>query len=420
MPPMNNFWIILSHTYLTKLKTKSFIVTTIVMLVFMLAITNLNRIMDLFDKNGGAERIAVLDKTGQLYTPFKEQVKLINKDLKLSTFTGTEKEAEKKVENGALRGYLVLSLDKDNLPEGSYKALTIADSAIYTDLQNGLQQLKTMLAARQINLTDAQLQKLYKPVLFKKAALERNAKTEAELNQARGIVYILLFIIYFAVLMYANMIAMEVAIEKSSRVMEILISSVSPIKQMFAKIIGVALLSITQLAFLLSAGYYSMQKNMEQLKGSFSDFFGFSELPIGTIIYAIIFFLLGYFLYATLAAFLGSLVSRIEDVQQMISPMSMLVIAGFVIAAFGLSKPDSPFITVTSFIPFFAPMIMFLRVGMLNIPIWESFLSIAILAATILFLAIFGAKVYRGGVLMYGRSSSFKDIKKALQLTKNK
>jgi ABC-2 type transport system permease protein len=102
----------------------------------------------------------------------------------------------------------------------------------------------------------------------------------------------------------------------------------------------------------------------------------------------------------------------------MITPMTLLVVAGFMIAMFGLGKPDSPFIVITSYIPFFTPMIMFLRVGMLNIPVWEAVLGISILMATIVFLAVFGARVYRGGVLMYGKSNSFKDIKKALQLTK--
>ncbi|WP_338379139.1 ABC transporter permease, partial [Enterococcus faecium] len=138
------------------------------------------------------------------------------------------------------------------------------------------------------------------------------------------------------------------------------------------------------------------------------------------IIYGVIFFILGYFLYATLAAFLGSLVSRIEDVQQMITPMTLLVVAGFMIAMFGLGQPEVGFITATSFIPFFTPMIMFLRVGMLNIPFWVVGLSIGLLVATIILLAVFGARVYRGGVLMYGKSTSFKDIKTALQLTKKK
>ncbi|MEH7503231.1 ABC transporter permease [Neobacillus drentensis] len=415
---MNNFWIILIHTYLNKLKTKSFIITTLLTVAIVLVLTNLSNIIDIFDKNDGKEKVAVLDETGQLYEPLEKQVKTINKNIKLTLYEGREVEAEKAVEKGDYQGIILLSFNEEKLPVAQYKAMTIADSALFTDLQTSLQQLKTMLAASQINLTPVQLQKLYEPVSFEKIALEKNAKTEEELNQARGLVYVLLFIIYFSVIMYANMIAMEVATEKSSRVMEILISSVSPIKQMFAKIIGIGLLSLTQLAVFLTVGYFSFKQNMESLKEGFFGGYGFGDIPVDTIVYAVIFFILGYFLYATLAAFLGSLVSRIEDVQQMITPMTMLVVAGFMIAMFGLGKPDALFITVTSYIPFFTPMIMFLRVGMLTIPVWEALLGIAILVATITFLAIFGARVYRGGVLMYGQSNSFKDIKKALQLTK--
>jgi ABC-2 type transport system permease protein len=417
--PINKFWIILFHTYLTKFKTKSFMITTLLTVVIMLGLSNMNNIIELFDKSGGKEKVAVLDETGQLYEPLKEQISALNKDLQLSKFDGSEKEAQKAVENGDYAGIVQLRLDTKQLPEATYKAMSVADSSLYSDLQTGLQQLKTMLAASQINLTPTQLQQLYEPVSFEKIALEKNAKTEEELNQARGLVYVLLFIIYFAVIMYANMIAMEVATEKSSRVMEILISSVSPIKQMFAKILGIGLLSLTQLAVLLSVGYFSIKRNLSSLEGGFFDAFGFGNIPLSTIAYAVIFFILGYFLYATLAAFLGSLVSRIEDVQQMITPMTLLVVAGFMIAMFGLGKPDSPFIVITSYIPFFTPMIMFLRVGMLNIPVWEAALGISILLGTIVFLAVFGARVYRGGVLMYGKSNSFKDIKKALQLTKN-
>ncbi|MBV7508179.1 ABC transporter permease [Bacillus sp. sid0103] len=416
---MNSFWIILFHTYLNKLKTKSFIITTLLTVVIVLALTNLTNIIAIFDKNDGKENVAILDETGQLFEPYKKQVSTINKDIKLTLFKGSEAEAEKAVEKGTYSGIVMLRLNDEELPFAIYKAKSIADSSLYTDLQTSLQQLKTMLAASQIHLTPVQLAKLYEPVSFTKVALEKNAKTEEELNQARGLVYVLLFIIYFSVIMYANMIAMEVATEKSSRVMEILISSVSPIKQMFAKIIGIGLLSLTQLAVFLAVGYFSFKQNMESLKEGFFGVYGFGDIPLATIIYAVIFFILGYFLYATLAAFLGSLVSRIEDVQQMITPMTLLVVAGFMIAMFGLGKPDASFITVTSFIPFFTPMIMFLRVGMLTIPAWEVLIGIAVLVLTIVFLAIFGARVYRGGVLMYGQSNSFKDIKKALQITKN-
>lgn len=403
---------------MSKLKTKSFLVTTILTAGIMLALTNMTNIIDFFNKGDEADKIAVIDESGQLFEPLNEQMRLVNEELVLEKYDGNEADAKKAVEEGKYKGLLELKLNNEELPAASYKAMSIADSAIPGDLQAALQQIKTAIASTQINIDPDQLEKLYAPVEFQKSALEEDAKTEEELNQARGLVYVLLFVIYFAVIMYANMIAMEVATEKSSRVMEIMISSVSPIKQMFAKILGIGLLSLTQLAVLLLVGYFSVKQNLDNMEGGFFEFFGFGNIAGSTIAYAVIFFILGYFLYATMAAFLGSLVSRIEDVQQMITPMTMLVVAGFMMAMFGLGQPEAPFVKYTSFIPFFSPMLMFLRVGMLNIPFWEIALSIGILVATIVFLAVFGARVYRGGVLMYGKSNSFKDIKKALQLTK--
>lgn len=415
---MNNFLIILFHTYFSKLKTKSFLVTTILTAVILITLTNIPRIIEFFEKDGDVEKVAVIDTSGQLFQPLVEQLKITNQDLELIPFSDSIEAAEQKVEEGEYIGVLQLTMTSEQLPAANYKSMSMAESVVVTELQTALQQIKTVMASSQLNLTQEQLSQLYEPVPFERLALEENAKTEEELNQARGLVYVLLFIIYFAVIMYASMIATEVATEKSSRVMEILISSVSPVKQMFAKIIGVGLLSLTQMAVFLIVGYISIKQNLESLEGGFFEFFGFGNVPVATIAYGVTFFILGYFLYATLAAFLGSLVSRIEDVQQMITPMTLLVVAGFMIAMVGLSQPEAGFITVTSFIPFFTPMIMFLRVGMLNIPFWEISLSIAILVGTIAILAIFGGRVYRGGVLMYGKSNSFKDIKKALQLTK--
>ncbi|MEW9109194.1 ABC transporter permease [Cytobacillus gottheilii] len=414
---MNSFWIILSHTYFSKLKTKSFIITTIITALLVAGLANMNNIIGFFEGDEAADQVLVMDQESELYAPLAEQLELAESELIVEQFTGTEEEAEEAVTNGEYSGLLLLSMNSDNMPEGLYKARSVADSTISGELQGALQQLKTVMAASEVNLTQEQLNQLYDPVSFNTAALEDNAKSAEELNQARGLVYVLLFVIYFAVIMYANMIAMEVATEKSSRVMEILISSVPPIRQMFAKILGVALLSLTQMLVILAVGYYFVKQNLDSMQGGFFEFFGFGDVPAITITYAVIFFILGYFLYATLAAFLGSLVSKIEDVQQMITPMTMVIVAAFLIAMFGLTDPEASFVTITSYIPFFTPMIMFMRVGMLTLPVWEPILGIAILLISIIVLAIFGAKVYKGGVLLYGKSSSFKDIKKALQLS---
>ncbi|WP_400246334.1 ABC transporter permease [Niallia sp. JL1B1071] len=413
---MNSFWIILFHTFLSKFKTKSFLITTAITILFVVALTNLSTIIETFSGEDEKTEVAVIDQSASLLPVIQEAAETLNEDVKLVPYKDGEESAKKEVEEGNYSGVLIVDVDSSNLPIATYYTMDIAESSISGNLSNSIQLVKSQLAANQLNLTNEQLAKLNEPVSFEKIALEKDAKTEEELNQARGLVYVLLFLIYFAVILYANMIATEVATEKSSRVMEILISSVSPIKHMFAKILGIGLLSLTQLALLMAVGYFSLTSN-ESLS-SMEGFLGFSEVPVSTIIYAAIFFILGYFLYATLAALLGSLVSRIEDVQQMITPMTLLIVAGFMIAMFGLSAPDTTFVTITSYIPFFTPMLMFMRVGMLNLPVWEPILGIIILVATIMILAIFGARVYKGGVLMYGKSNSYKDIKKALQLTK--
>lgn len=414
---MNKFWIVLSHTYLSKLKTKSFIISTIIMMALILVLSNLSNLIDKFDSDE-QEKVAVIDQTeGGLFDSYKNAVAGVNDDLSIIS-AQDEKQAEEMVSAEEIVGYLLIQKDKTLGFKGTYKANQISDSAVSNDLLLALTQLKGQITAKELNLTEQQIAQLNTPPAFDTIALQKNAKTEEDLNQARGLVYVLLFVIYFGVLMYATMIAMEVATEKTSRVMEILISSVPPVTQMFAKILGVALLSLTQMILFFGVGYFSIKQNLTGMDEGFFSFFGFGSTDISTIIYAIIFALLGYFLYATLAACLGSVVSKIEDVQQMISPMTMLVVIAFMIAMFGLGNPSASYITITSFIPFFTPMIMFLRVGMLEVPFWEIAISIGVLILTIVLLGIIGAKIYRGGVLMYGSSKSLKSIKNALQLSK--
>lgn len=416
---MNNFFLILSHSYLSKLKAKSFIISTVIIAAALVLLANFDSIISNFSDDD-TSKIAVQDETGKLYDPLVQQLKTMNSEIELESTTQSMKEIEKKIESDELNGLLILSESSEGLPQALYKSNSLSESNVTGELQVALQNVKSSLAASILELSGDELALLSGPVAFEKEALIEGAKSEEELSQARGIVYVLLFFIYFSVIAYANMTAMEVATEKSSRVMEILISSVSPVKQMFAKIIGIGLAGLTQLAVILAVGYFTMIQKKDELVGDFFEGFGFESLSVGVIIYAVTFFLLGYFLYATMAALLGSLVSRIEDVQQMIMPMTFLIMIGFFISMFGLGNPESSFVTITSYIPFFTPMVMFLRVGMLNLPVYEPVIGIVVLLATIIILGVFGARVYRGGVLLYGKSNSYKDIKKAIDITSKK
>lgn len=406
----NKFWIVFLHTYVTKLKSKSFFISTIITAFIVFGISQLDRIIEAFSDNG-QKTIGVIDETNGWYEALQSQLQS-NKEIKLVRHDKSEEQAKELVQTEKWYAYIVLDV-QNGQPKVTYYAKNIADSDVIHGIEQALQQVKIAMMAKQIGLTYEQINALYAPIAIEKVVLEEHAKTEEQLNQARAIVYVLLFAMYMFVLMYGSMIMMEVATEKSSRIMEILISSISPVQQLFGKILGVALLSLTQFMFIFSVGYVSMKQSdiLRQL-------LGMNELPLSLITYGIIFFLLGYLLYAMLFAVLGSIVSRVEEVQQMAGPVTMLVVAAFIMAMFGLNAPESPFIAAMSFVPFFAPMIMFLRIGMLNVPVWEIALSIALLIGTIAFLFVFGSKVYRGGVLMYNQTSSWKDLKRAWQLTK--
>ncbi|OEI73587.1 hypothetical protein BG616_05030 [Bacillus subtilis] len=419
---MNKFWIMLSHTYKNKIMAKSFIISTVITVLLVLAVTNLESIISLFQGDDAKEKIAVIDETNELYPIFSKQLKAVDTDgdLDLKLSKQSEDEVTKQVKDESLDGMLIIKRDEKGTISGTYKALTISDESTYQTLQQALTQTKTAVGTAELGVSQETISSLYAPVTVGQQALKEGAKSEEELGQTVGLVYIMLFVIYFSVIMYASMIAMEVATEKSSRVMEILISSMPPIQQMFAKLLGIGLVGITQLAIIIGAGSLSLKLNQKsETTSSVGGFLNLTDVSATTVIYAVIFFLLGYFLYATLAAFLGSVVSRIEDVQQTITPMTLLVVAGFMIAMFGLNAPDAGFITVTSFIPFFTPMIMFLRVGMLDIPFWQAAAGIGITLLTIVILAVIGARIYKGGVLIYSNSSAFKAIKQALRLAKN-
>lgn len=414
---MNKFWIITSHTYMTRFKSKSFLISTIITLLFVIGLANYQTIFDSFSNDNG-NKIAVVDETGELFAQLESAVESTNNEIDLVSYNGSAEEGRAAVVEEEYAALVTLSHNARDLPEGTYYANNITDSAEQTVIQQQLQQIKVAAATQQAGIDQQAITEIYSPVTFNTVALDESAKSTEELSQARGIVYVMLFVLYLSVITYGNMIATDVATEKSSRVMELLVSSVSPVTQMFAKIIGIALLGLTQVGLLLGLGYWMITAKQDELTGGVFQYFGIQGASASIFIYAGIFFILGYLLYATLAAMLGSLVSRTEDVQQLIMPMIFLIMIAFFIAMYGLNAPDSSFIVISSYIPFFTPMLMFLRVGMLDIPFWEVALSLGILIGTIILLALIGARVYKGGVLMYGKSSSLKDFKKALALSK--
>jgi ABC-2 type transport system permease protein len=132
----------------------------------------------------------------------------------------------------------------------------------------------------------------------------------------------------------------------------------------------------------------------------------------------LIFYLLGYLIYATIFAAVGSLVSRAEEVQQAITPAMLFIVAAFLLAMFGIGSPNAAWVTVLSYVPFFSPFLMFLRIGVSNPAWWEIALSLGILIVSIFILVWMAAKIYRVGVLMYGKKPSMREVYRAIQMMK--
>jgi len=419
---MRDFWTIFKQSFWTKAKTKSFVITTLIVVAGIFLMANLSTIISKVQDAGvfgGADKdiIYVIDDSGSNLTEQLQQ-QLVAKDsgLTLKASTKSVQELEKQVSGEKINSFLVLQLNDIDTIQAIYTSKNANAIEQPMTLREALQNVQTNLKANSLELTGEEVGQLFAPIQFEQDAVSASSKSEEELSEARGLVYVLIFVIYFAVLYYSNMIAMEVATEKSSRVMEIIISSVSPVKHMFAKIAGVGTLGLLQIALFGLTGFVALKTSSSDLTSGVFSFFGFSNVSVSTMIYAVVFFLLGYFLYATLAALLGSLVSRTEDVQQLLLPMTFIIIIASFIAFTGLGNPEATYVQYASYFPFFTPLVMFLRVGMLELPMWEPVLGISILLITIFILGWFGSRVYRGGVLMYGASQSLKDIKKAIQL----
>ncbi|RLQ85049.1 ABC transporter permease [Planomicrobium sp. Y74] len=415
---MHSFWIIFKQAFMTKARTKSFIITTIIVAAAFFLLANLPNIIESFEDDEEGQVIHVIDESGELIPQLQSQLEQTESDIQAMPTEMSEEELQQGITEGTIESYLVI--EEGETLSARYVSESANEIGAGSEVEKAVQAIQTAQTAERLGLNGAEVGELFMPAEFEREAVSDSSKTEEELSQARGLVYVLILLIYVAVIYYPNMIAMEVANEKSSRVMEILISSVSPVKHMFAKIAGIGTLGIVQMLIFGIAGYFAFKTSGSDMAEGFFSVMGFSEIKVSTFLFAVLFFLLGYFLYAVLAALLGSLVSRTEDVQQLMLPMMFLIIISSFIAFSGIGMPEANYVTVSSFIPFFAPLVMFLRVGMLDIPLWEPLLSIAIMLLTIGALGWFGARVYRGGVLMYGSSQSLKDIGKAIRLGNKK
>ena len=215
--------------------------------------------------------------------------------------------------------------------------------------------------------------------------------------------YIMIFALYMVILLYGQMVATNVASEKSSRAMELLVTSAKPTSMMFGKVLASCIAGFSQLVLVFGTAILLYNINKDSLSNPLIT--SIFDIPIELFIYLIVFFVLGFLIYAFMFGAVGSTASKLEDINTAVMPITYLFIIAFMVVMFSMASGeiDNTLMRVCSYIPFTSPMAMFTRICMSTVAWYEIAISIAILVGSTIGIGILSAKIYRVGVLLYGR-----------------
>lgn len=217
------------------------------------------------------------------------------------------------------------------------------------------------------------------------------------------------------ILLYGQMVATNVATEKSSRAMEVLITSAKPTSMMFGKVIASCIAGLVQLLAVFGSAlvFYNLNKSYWEDEQTIQSIF---NIPPELLGYMLVFFLLGFLIFAFLYGAIASTVSRLEDINTAVQPVTFLFLIGFMVVIFSMTSAnvDSILMKICSFVPFTSPMAMFTRIAMSTVAWYEIAASIAILAGSTVAVGFVAAKIYRTGVLLYGTTPKIGTVLKMI------
>ncbi|WP_425255101.1 ABC transporter permease [Mammaliicoccus sciuri] len=414
---MNKFWPTFNLTYMQKVKSKSFIIMTAIFMILIFALSNIDKIIDFFDND--SKVVAIQTDNDMIYKVLEKQYKQ-NDDIEKVEKVSLEK-GKKGVKDEKYKRLIQVNVKGEKVDGTIYEKGNVSESEKMT-LQSTLSQMQSSLTAQKLNLSEKDLKTLNTPSDVKTEEIKSNDEKQSSdidpkvqaLNSA--VVYIIIFLSFFITINYANQIGSEIATEKTTRVIEMIVTSVKPSIHVSAKILAIIAVAFTQIFFIILAIVISIFAF--DLKGLFESA-GVEYGPETTriIIYGAVYLILGVVSYISLAAILGALTSRIEDLAQSMMPVTFISLAAFYIAIFSISNPDTMLVKVTSFIPMLSPMVMLLRTTSESTPEWHLLLGIVISVVTCIILLVFAAKTYRGSVLTYEKGV-IKNLKNALNITK--
>jgi len=412
---MSKIGIVIGREYLTRVRKKSFIILTVLMPVLIVAmIGGIFFLSSIKDKQ--AKVIVVADETGQYFSLLKNTGQYVFIEAKTG-FADFRKNSDESV-------YATLVITDDLLKNPgaitlySYKQLvSSAENTISSQLNEYLSNKK--LDSYQIPnlrniISDSKVNLKIKTI--KTDATGKEIQTSAEFASSIGLIFTTL--IYMFIFVYGAMVMQGVMEEKTNRIVEVIVSSLKPFDLMMGKLIGIGLVGLTQFGIWATV-LFGVSFSGLFISGDFILFQKISGLfeavNMATIcFYFVLFFIGGYLMYASLFASIGAIVNSQEDTQQYMMPVTILVLFALYAGIFSAQNPDGPLAFWSSLIPFTSPIVMMVRVPF-GVPWWQMLLSIALLFLTVILIVKLAAKIYRVGILMYGKKPTYREIVKWLR-----
>ncbi len=409
---MNKFWATFGLTYKSKVKSKSFMIFMVIVIILMVALSNADKIIDMF--KGDDDHIGIVTNNEPLYKAIKQQSHVIDEEATFERMS--QKEAKSQVKSEKLKEAYIIKMDKDHQLSATILSKDNVSQEKQQKVTGLLTNLQSKLIASKLHLSDNDLKKLQSQSKVNSHILSDDKGQQLSESQKvfnMILVYAILMLMFFIIFNYATQVAMEIATEKTSRVIEMIITSVSPITHIMAKITGVIAVAFTQIAMIIVVAIICIYAfDLKRMLKGFD--LSMSDISWQIIIVGILSVIIGILTYVLLAAILGSLASRIEDINQTLMPLTLIAMIAFYIAIFSIYKPDILLAKITSFIPFLAPFEMLVRAQSTELQIWEIVLSMLISLVVMVILLWIAIKTYKDSVLTFekGLINSIKKVMK--------
>lgn len=432
---MRNTWIILKREYIERVRTRSFLILTLLLPGIMTVLMALPAKLAMMGQK--AQHIVIVTSNQSLGETVRQQLLSAPSADEDTSDAGAESSSKQKpddqyvididanpteVERTALRdkvsarsidGYLWLSDDAIAARKINWYSREMMDFQERSWLSDSVSRVIEQQDLSRKGMSSSQVDQLLQPVKVQPVRIEHGREAQGSGTGRFLEIVVMVMLLYMAVLFYGISVMRSVLEEKTSRIIEVLLSSANSTELMAGKLLGVGAVGLTQiLVWIIMAGVVALPSLAAQPN--------FSELQISPSIMAAfaLFFLLGYLLYSTMYATIGAITTTEQEGQQ----LQFLIVIPLVLSVFmlmpAIRTPDSAAVVWMSLVPFFAPIVMYARIVVQTPPLWQILLSLALLIGTVAGLVILCARIYRIGVLIYGKRATLPEIVKWLKYAK--